>query len=232
MLFLIGVIIIIVFIIIGYIIVRIRLRRMLDQFGYVGMNLKDIVEQARIEDQEVPKSLSSMDSVYLDSIRKDFPDLNINELKREAEKIVLDCYNAIENKNTGNFKGKIKSFIEASIDDYKDKDIKFDDIRIHNTVISKYKKEEGIVTLTFTIGFQYYLVIDGNSKKVQDRCRCEYIYVYDVDKVDNDLKVLGLNCPNCGSPIKSLGQKKCAYCGTGVLDIVKRVFTCCDVVRY
>ena len=232
MLFLIGVIILIVFSFSGYIIFRIRVRRLLDQFGYIGMSLKDIVDQAKLEDQELPKSLSGMDSVYLDSIRKDFPDLNINELKREAEKIILDCYNAIENKNTGNFDGKIKSFIEASIDDYKDKDIKFNDIKIHNTVISKYKKEEGIVTLTFATGFQYDLVIDGSSIKTQDRCKTEFIYVYDVDKVENEKKLLGLNCPNCGSPIKSLGQKKCAYCGTGVIDIVKRVFTCCDVVRY
>ena len=100
MFFLIGVIILIIFSFCCYILFRIRVRRLLDQFGFVGMNLKDIIEQARIEDQDMPKSLGGMDSVYFEQIKRDFPDLNINELKRESEKIILDCFNAIENKNS------------------------------------------------------------------------------------------------------------------------------------
>lgn len=232
MYFLIGVIIFIVFIIICIIYFRMRVRRLLDQFGYVGKNLKDIIEEARLEDQEVQKSLSSMDSIYLEQIKKDFPSLNINELKRESEKMILDCYNAIECKNSSGFKGKIKSFIDSVINDYKDKDVKFDNIKIHNTVISRYVKEKGIVTLYLSTSFEYYLVIDSNSRKVQDRCKLEYIYIYDIDKVDADLKVLGLHCPNCGSPLKTLGDKNCEYCGGSVIDVYKKVFTCNDIVRY
>ena len=155
MFFLIGVLILIVFIIGCYIYFRVRIRGLLDQFGYVGKSLKDIVEEARLEDQEVHKSLSSMDSIYLEQIKKDFPSLNINELKRESEKMILDCYNAIENKNSSKFKGKIKSFIDSVINDYKDKEIRFDNIKIHNTVISRYKKENGIITLYLATSFEY-----------------------------------------------------------------------------
>ena len=232
MYFLIGVIILIVFIVCAYIYFKIRIRNTLDRFGFVGMNLKDIIDQARLEDQEVPKSLSSMDSIYLEQIKKDFPDLNINELKREAEKTIIDCYNAIEIKSSSGFKGKIKSFINSIINDYKNKDVKIDNFKIHNTVISSYKKEKGVATIYFASSYEYYLSVDGKSTKTQDRCKCEFIYVYDIDKVDSDLKLLGLNCPNCGAPIKSLGNKSCAYCSSSIIDVFKKVFTCNDVVRY
>lgn len=49
------------------------------------------------------------------------------------------------------------------------------------------------------------------------------IYVYDVSKSNSlTIKALGLNCPNCGAPVTSLGDKKCEYCGTGIKDIVKK----------
>ena len=147
MYFLIGVILLMVFCIVGYFFIKFRIRRFLHQFGFSGMSLKDIIEEARLEDQEVPKSLSSMDRIYLEQIGKDFSKLNINELKRSSEKVILDCYNAIENKNSSKLYGKIKSFVDCKIDDYKDMDISFEGIKIHNTVISNYKKEKGIATI-------------------------------------------------------------------------------------
>ena len=53
-----------------------------------------------------------------------------------------------------------------------------------------------------------------------------------MNEVDADLKVLGIHCPNCGSPITSLGQKNCSYCGQLILEFIGRVFTCNDIVRY
>ncbi len=231
MYFLIGVIILIVFIVIAYLYFRFRIRRLLDKFGFVGMNLKEVIEEARLEDQELPKSLSSMDSIYLEQIKKDFPDIHINELKREAEKIILDTFRGVENKDSSNFKGKIKSFVDSMISDYKDK-VYFDSMKIHNTVVSSYKKEGGIATIYFATSFEYYLNYNGKSVKTQDRAKTEFIYVYDTNEVDNDLKVLGIHCPNCGSPITSLGQKGCSYCGQAILEFIGRVFTCNDIVRY
>ena len=52
----------------------------------------------------------------------------------------------------------------------------------------------------------------------------ELIYVTDENEVKESDKELGLKCPNCGSPIKSLGEKKCPYCRTGLVDLAKRVW--------
>ncbi|MBP5678613.1 MAG: zinc ribbon domain-containing protein [Bacilli bacterium] len=230
--FFIGVIVFIVFCFVVYFYFRRRIRRILDKAGFVGMSLKDIIEQARLEDQENPKSLSSMDSVYLDTIKKDFPGIHINELKREAEKMILDCFQGVEDKDSSKFKGKIKSFVDSMIHDYDGKKVSFDQMKIHNTVVSSYRKEEGIATIYFATSFEYYLNVDGKSVKKQDRAKTEFIYVYDMNEVDADLKVLGIHCPNCGSPITSLGQKNCSYCGQLILEFIGRVFTCNDIVRY
>ena len=232
MAFLLGVIVLIVFLVFVYFYFRIRIRRMLDKFGFAGMNLKQVIDEAKLEDQEVPKSLSSMDSVYLEQIKKDFPDIHINELKREAERIILDAFRGVEKKDSSMFKGKIKSFVDSMISDYTGKSVSFDSMRIHNTVVSSYKKDGGIATIYFATSFEYQLNVDGKSTKTQDRAKTEFIYVYDMNEVDKDKKVLGIHCPNCGSPITSLGQKGCSYCGQAILEFIGRVFTCNDIVRY
>ncbi len=232
MYFLIGVCIFIVFVVGCYIFIKIKIRMLLNKTGFSGMNLKDIIEQARLEDENTPKSISGIERIILRQIKKDFPDLNINQLKRDSEKVIVDCFNAIEDKNSTGLKGKLKSFVEDMIRDYKDKDVHFNEISFHNTVVSDYKKEGGIVTLVFVSAFQYYLVVDGKDKKVQDRAKVEYIYVFDESKVNTSQNVLGIHCPNCGSPITSLGEKKCSYCGSAVKELFGKVFVCNDIVRY
>ncbi len=233
MIFLVGVLIFIAFCIFGYFFIRNKYRQITTK--YLGTSdIKSIIEQARIEDEEVPKSLSGMDSIYLEQINKDFPDVNINELKRMAEAEILNAYHAVENKDYSNIKNeKIKSFVRSRIDDLGKLDISYDDLKIHRTVIGKYEKNKGIATIYFASSFQYVeRRSDGKVKKIQDRVRCEYIYVIDIDKVENNQNVLGISCPNCGSPIKSLGVKSCSYCGSGVVDVVSKVWIINDIVRY
>ena len=211
---------------------KIRTRRFLDDAGFAGMSLGEVIQEAKLEDQEVPKSLSSMDSIYLENIKRDFPSININEIKSQAEKIILDSYNAIEKKNSTGLKGKIKSFTDDLINDYKGKDVRFDNFKIHNTVVARYTNDRGVATITFGTSFEYNLVINGKSVKTQDRIKTEFIYVIDMDKVPANLKAFGINCPNCGSPIKSLGEKSCAYCGSAVREVFGHLFTCNNIVRY
>ena len=62
--------------------------------------------------------------------------------------------------------------------------------------------------------------------------KVEFIYIIDEERIKPNQKLVGLNCPNCGSPIKTLGLKYCSYCGTGVKDIVKKSWICNDVTFY
>ena len=224
--FLIGVLILIAFIVFSYIYIRIRLKK------YFGSDIGEIIKEARLEDEELPKSLSSMDSIYLERIKKDFPDVNINELKSLCEKEILDIFNSVENKNVKSIKGKMKSLVESMIEDNRNKDISYQDIKFHKTVVSKYENNNSIATITFGSSFQYILNEGSKTKKVQDRAKIEFIYVIDANKVDYKKKVLGINCPNCGAPIKKLGNKSCSYCGSHIIDIVKKVWTINDVKFY
>lgn len=233
MFFLIGVVILIIFVIFCYFFVKKKMQDLSNKY-LGGSNLKTIFEEARIQDEELPKSLSSMDSIYLDQIRRDFPDVNINELKRLCEAEIINAYRAVENKSSNKIKNnKIKSFVESIIDDLGNVSISYDNLMIHKTVIAKYEKKGGVATIYFATAFQYIeKKSDGTSRKVQDRVRCEYIYVIDASKVESTKKVLGINCPNCGSPITSLGEKNCSYCGSGVVDVVSKVWLINDLVRY
>lgn len=231
--FLVGVIVLILFVLFCYFFVKRKLRNI--SMKYLGTtDIKGMMERARFEDEEIPKSLSSMDSVYLEQIKRDFPDININELKRMAEKEILNAYRAIENKDVSFIKSeKVKSFVNSVIDDIGDDIVSYSDMLIHKTVVSKYEKSKGVATIYFSTAFQYiYKKGRDLSKKVQDRVKCEYIYIIDVLEVEQSKKVLALNCPNCGSPISNLENDNCSYCGSVVVDLVSRVWTINDMIKY
>lgn len=232
MYFLVGVIILIIFSCFCYIFLKYKIKNFFRKY-FGTTDIKDVINEAKLEDQELPKSLSSMDSIYLEQIEKDFPSMNINELKRESERLLLDVFKAIENKDCSKIKeGKIKSFVDKKISENENKSVKYKDFKIHKTVISKYYKREGIATVYFGISFQY-LFDDGlSSVKVQDRAMIEYIYVFDVDKVPIKNKLLGINCPNCGAPIKTLGDKNCSYCHSKIINLVKKTWVCNDLRLY
>lgn len=73
-------VLILVIIVLGFVLLH-KLKKILGV-----SSISSIVKHARVEDEEIPKSLSNLDSLYLDKIKEDFPELNLNELKRECEK--------------------------------------------------------------------------------------------------------------------------------------------------
>lgn len=194
---------------------------------YLGTDdLKQAIQLSEIENQNTPKSLSGMESVALPLIEKDFPDLNINELKRQTETSILNYLDSLESKeykNIQNASENVKTYIANRINDLLEQDkIKYDSIKIHRTIVKKYEKKDGIATIYFQTALEYmYKKNDSNFKKIQDRFETEYIYIIDADKIGVKGKEIGLNCPNCGAPIKSIGNKTCQYCGSGVVDVVK-----------
>lgn len=227
MYFLIGILILIIFIIYIYMYIKRKVTSIL------GCTIQEAVMRGQIQNIETPKSLSSMDSIYLSNIKKDFPDVNINEIKRMAEKELLNYHKSIEEKNIENIKSdKIKSIVKSKINDLGEYTVSYKDMQIHNTVISKYENNNGIATIYVGISYQYiYEQTNKEPKKVQDRVKVEFIYIIDESKVSIDKKVLGLNCPNCGSPITSL-SKTCSYCQTKIVDLVKKCWTCNNIENY
>lgn len=231
--FLIAIIIIIITIVIIPFIIRAKARMFLKEY-FNASSFKEFFENEEREVSENPKSVSSLDSIYLNRLKKDFPDLNINELKSDSEKTIINTLNAIENKDSDCMllSEKINSYIRSKIEDLKNNNVNYDNIKIHKTVISKYERNESVATLELASSLEYFYKKNNEiGKKVQTRFKCEYIYIIDSEKIGN-VKSLGLNCPNCGAPIKTLGHKHCEYCNTGVIDIVKKNWIINNIKEY
>lgn len=196
--------------------------------------LKEAMQQAKLNEENTPKSVTGMEPLQLPYLIKDFPNIEINEFKKMAESSILKTLKNIEDKNNEkipNSSEKVSNYIQSKIDD-NTKMISYDSIKIHKTVLNRYQKETGMCKVEFHTSLEYYLKKNNETKKIQSRFKTEYIYIINESKLNNNLSGIALNCPNCGAPIQNLGQKKCSYCGTGVIDLVKRTWILNDIQEF
>ena len=169
-----------------------------------------------------------------DKIRKDFPDLNINELKSSAESNIRNILHAIETKNKDDLKNKndrIYAFAENKIEDLKDNKVRIDNIKFHKTVLNKYMKNNNVATMNFQTSMEYFYKKNNEiGRKIQVRFDTEFIHVIDTSAYGPKIRTLGINCPNCGAPVKDIDNPHCEYCTSGIIvptsgvELVKRVW--------
>ena len=108
----------------------------------------------------------------------------------------------------------------------------YEQIKIHQTEISNYHKEKGTCVITIQSAVEYFYskvrdgkVIDGSKeRKTQTKYNTELIYIQDIDLAEFD-HAIGMSCPNCGAPIKTLGEMRCEYCGTKVTPVNTKVWS-------
>lgn len=211
--------IIVAIILILYVSIKIRINRFLKENFNMG-SIKELIKETNLEEETREKTLYGMENIYEPILAKDFKELNLSELKSSVEENIIACYNCLNNKSVkdNEFKSEnITTWIKEKIESMNGTD-QYSNVKIHRTVLNKYKKNSSIATLTFQTSYEYKF----NGKLTQKRMQTEFVYIIDADKVDGN--AIGLNCPNCGAPIKSLGNKSCSYCGAGVIDITKRVW--------
>lgn len=210
------------------IIIFFKIRNKLREISKEAFGTTDIIKGIRKQELETistPKTITGMERLDLPRLLKDFPDLNINELKRDSENKIKKCLNAVETQNLDGIKEEIlKVWINNKIEDLKNKTLNYDNIKIHNTIMNRYEKNSAIATIKIHTALEYIYSDDKkNPHKVQTRFELEYIYIIDENKINYQVRI-GLNCPNCGAPIKNLGLKTCDYCGSGIVDIVKKTW--------
>ena len=206
-------------------------------------SLKEAIEKSRIADSEMHKTVYSMENVYLDQIRRDFPNLNIDELKASAEANITNVLNAIETKNVDLLKNKnekIFNYVVSKIEDLKGEKFVCDNIVFHKTVLSKYEKHNETATMQFQTSLEYFTREKGKiGRKKQTRYKSEFIHVIDAKLYgEHRIRVLGLNCPNCGAPIKDIDSKGCEYCSGSLIvpssgvEFVKRIWFLNNMKEY
>ena len=236
------ILVLLIIIIVLFLIIKKKVGDFLEEY-FGTRSLKGAIEKSKITDSETPKTVYSMENVYLEQIRKDFPELNINELKSSAEMNIRNVLHAIETKDMNVLKNKndrIYSYAQSKIEDLKDNKFMCDNISFHKTVLSRYEKKNEVATMEFQTSLEYYTKEnDKVRRKKQTRFKTQFIHVIDAKMYgENKIKVLGLNCHNCGAPIKDIDKRNCDYCKSKLIipqsgvEFVKRIWFLNNLKEY
>lgn len=154
------------------------------------------------------RSLSSAGDLFLDRIKRDFPEYNpamvLNRVKKDA-RIYLQ---SAKEGHTLFHEGVSDSFRERLAYSLPT-DVK-GGIEVYNAALSDYDDRGRDRILVFQAAAEY---LDSSDALRPVRLTLKYIAAYD-GNVDGEVR--GFNCPNCGAPLPIVGSKICHYCGTGI----------------
>ena len=88
------------------------------------------------------------------------------------------------------------------------------------------KLEKGIATIYVSSSLEYYYYYEVSGRcisnkdiKKQTRYLSTFAYIYDKEKANTNLNLIGLNCPNCGAPLKGFNKTVCEFCGTHTVEL-------------
>lgn len=188
---------------------------------------KELSKQA----ESTPKNASGITSFLVPQITKDFEDFNVNEFFTIVETNLKTVFNIIEEKNleliTPDLE-PLREHLTQTINDLKNNNIiiRYDDVVFHAHALRNYEKSSGVATITVSSSLEYYYYYEKNGKcisnkdiKKQTRYLSKFVYIYDKDKANTKSNLIGLNCPNCGAPLKGFTKTVCEYCGTPTIEL-------------
>ncbi len=233
------IVLIVIFILAGAAVLYVKYR--IEKFSQQYFGIKSIAEGVNRIANDVattPKSVSSMTSLMEPQIVRDFPEFVWDEFKHKAENMLKSALTAI---STGrlyslprDISEDVRQQIVNTIQDNEEAEVDehYDSIKIHQTEIANYRKANGKCIITIQSAVQYYhykekkgKVISGDKERLkQTKYNIELLYIQDSQMAGLD-NTVGLTCPNCGAPIKSLGAKFCDFCGSGVVPINIKVWS-------
>ena len=245
---LLAILLTIAFIIIAGLIIYFRIKQKAKDFSQLAFGTpslsKGIADMNR-EYQSTPKSVSAMTSLYLPRITKDFPDFSYQEMKVRAENLLTTYLLAISNRKIPEFGTlvgnellyKLRNMIQ--LQEASKRTEHYDQITIHQSEISAFKKEKGRYIITFQASLQaiHYLLDDHSqlldgSKDIYEQSRYELdlLYIQDRDYIEQvDASSIGLTCPNCGAPLSGIASTQCEYCGSPLVAFNIMTWTFCDI---
>ena len=183
-------------------------------------NILEGFRQMEVENSTTPKSVAGMTSLYLPKIKKDFPEFQYDEMKVRAENALTSYLLAISSMNP--------SFLKEGGQELRDH-LSMKLAMLREEELANYRKRNGRCIVTFQSSLQsFYTKTDRSGKLLagnaqlytQTKYNVDVIYIQDRELVEKETDLsLGLNCPNCGAPISTLGSKVCEYCGTPIVEL-------------
>lgn len=230
------ILVLILIILLIFIIGFIYIKTSVESFSRKWFGTKDFFEginKQRMQLGETPKTPYGIDSLVLPEIQRDFPNLNINEMKKVAENSILQVFKAINHKQAKLLKNaneKMLNDIQQQINTLENSNLKIDGVKIHKTVINKYDREKSTCRLVFQTSVGYRVHKNKEIIKKEDRINTEFIYIYNYENIATH-ESISLKCPNCGAPIQTLGEKICPYCKSGIIDLATKTWKLNDISR-
>ena len=155
-----------------------------------------------------PRSLSSLESLLLPQVLRDFPEYNsalaAERVKRDAAAYYRSGITGSPAFTDGVTKPFRTSFAAALPTGVKG------GIIVHRVALHAYEAVSLDRMLTYQAAVQY---TDTDDAVRQRRLVLKYVASF-TDDPANEMK--SYNCPNCGAPIPVIGNKACRYCGTAL----------------
>ena len=199
--------------------------------GISNSELKNMIQESEYEARYRQKSISGMTGIIMPRILSDFPNFSESEIFGKVESSLTKILNSLEKKKVKNDRELtiIKQNLEEQVRELTENevDLTFDDIVFHKHAIKDYKKDKGVLTIKVQSSLEYFyeekkkgkVKIKRNEWKKQTSYTTEFIYVYDTNDFVSTQTTIGARCPHCGAPVKTLGQKQCEYCTSGLEDL-------------
>ena len=194
-------------------------------------SIQEGLEKQADEQALTPKTVCGMTRILEPQIEKDFPEFNWREFCARAENMLLSAFAAIQNQNAGLLReasGTVREQVENKIQSDRENGITeiYERARIHRTEIARYEKKNGtcMITLQSAVEYLHYSNKGGKVIKGDEKRLTELMYIQDAGKF-GEADACGVNCPNCGAPVTSLGAKHCEYCGAALTPVNVNVWS-------
>lgn len=154
------------------------------------------------------RSLSSAGDLFLDRIKRDFPEYNpamvLNRVRKDARiylQSAKEGHTLFREGVSDSFRERLAYSLPTGVKG---------GIEVYNAALSDYDDRGRDRILVFQAAAEY---LDSRDALRPVRLTLKYIAAYD-GNVDGEVR--GFNCPNCGAPLPIVGSKICHYCGTGI----------------
>lgn len=203
---------------------------------YLNMGLgetADLISKGLKDETTTPKAISNLAAVYKPKLLRDFPEINYEQFEEMAKgyfKSILDSIEAEDVSLLIKASESLTQNVQHIINDNMGKGVReyFDDLKIHRMSVSDYKFSSDTAQVAFEISFQclHYYTGRKEKNKVPSQLAARITLICGTEiKDDNYSTVFTDNCPNCGAPIRSAeGKTICPYCGTGVSQVIDKIW--------
>ncbi len=222
----------------GFWYIKTKLKRLSRQLFQTD-SLIDGYQQQKALLAETPKSVSGMTRIYLPQIARDFPEFHYEEFKSRAQQMLCSAFQALDQDNPARLEHASQDLITAislqiTHNQSERRDEHYQDVLIHQTEITAYRKLGGTCTITLqsAVGHRHWVICDGQvvagDKSLKEQCKydIDIVYVQDVSQLSSSDQTAFADaiCPNCGAPVTATGSKVCNYCGSAIQSVNIRVW--------